>query len=213
VSTVLIDKLEAGTMVVENAYLPIVETNINLRAHGILGVAGLQQARVFVDFRRDSVVITRSRVRREDLSGYYVIDASRLEGGLLAVNASIRGVRAKAIIDTGAEVTLGNLALRTAIRARQRRHVEPRLTDVFGATMQVAQGESEVASTINIGDVSINHVDVTYGDFHIFEAWNLTERPAMLIGMDVLGVADALVIDFRSRQILVKREGLVRRTR
>lgn len=46
---------------------------------------------------------------------------------------------------------------------------------------------------------------MTYGDFHIFEAWNLKDRPAMLIGMDVLGVADALVIDFRSRQILVRR--------
>jgi predicted aspartyl protease len=205
VSTVLIDKLEAGTLVMENAYMPIVETSINLQAHGILGVAGLQQARVYVDFRRDSVVITRSRVRREDMNGYFVIDASRVEGGLLAVNATIRGVRAKAIIDTGAEVTLGNLALRTAIRARQRRHPPTRITDVFGATMQVAQGESEMTATINLGDISINHVDVTYGDFHIFDAWNLADRPAMLIGMDVLGVADALVIDFRSRQILVKR--------
>jgi predicted aspartyl protease len=206
VPTVLIDKLQAGTLIMENSYMPVVQTSINLQAHGILGVAGLQQARVFVDFRRDSVTISRSRVRREDLREYFVIDASRVEGGLLAVNVTVRGVRAKAVIDTGAEVTLGNLALRDALRARHRRHPEPRITDVFGATMQVAQGESELTPTINLGAISINHVDITYGDFHIFDAWNLKDRPAMLIGMDVLGVADALVIDFRSRQLLVKRD-------
>lgn len=205
VPTVLIDKLQAGTFVMENAHMPVVGSSINLQAHGILGVAGLQQARVFVDFRRDSVVISRSRVPRGDLSSYFVIDAVRIEGGLLAVNATIRGVRAKAIIDTGAEVTLGNIALRDAIRARHRRHGDARITEVYGATLQVMQGEVELPANISIGEVTINHVDVTYGDFHIFEAWKLQDRPAMLIGMDVLGVADALIIDFRSRQLLVRR--------
>jgi predicted aspartyl protease len=205
VPTVLIDKLQAGTLVLENAHMPVVGSSINLQAHGILGVAGLQQARVFVDFRRDSVVISRSRVPRGDLSSYFVIDAMRVEGGLLAVNATIRGVRAKAIIDTGAEVTLGNIALRDAIRARHRHHGDARITEVYGATLQVMQGEVELPANISIGEVTINHVDVTYGDFHIFEAWKLQDRPAMLIGMDVLGVADALVIDFRSRQLLVRR--------
>jgi predicted aspartyl protease len=205
VPTVHIDKLQAGSLVMEDAYMPVVASSINLQAHGILGVAGLQEARVFVDFRRDSVVISRSRVPRGELGSYFVIDASRVEGGLLAVNATIRGVRAKAVIDTGAEVTLGNIALRDAIRAHHRRPMDPKLTDVFGATEQVTQGEVEAASNIELGDITINHVAVTYGDFHIFEAWHLKNRPAMLIGMDVLGVADALVIDFRSRQILVRR--------
>jgi len=206
VPTVLIDKLQAGSLVMDKAYMPVVQSSINLQAHGILGVAGLQEARVFVDFRRDSVTISRSRVPRGELSSYFVIDAVRVEGGLLAVNAVIRGVRAKAIIDTGAEVSLGNIALRDAIRARNRRRSDAKLTDVFGATDQVTQGEVEAASNIEIGDITVNHVSVTYGDFHIFEAWKLQDRPAMLIGMDVLGVADALVIDFRSRQILVRRQ-------
>ncbi|HVY80404.1 MAG TPA: aspartyl protease family protein [Steroidobacteraceae bacterium] len=210
VPTVLIDKLQAGSLVMEHTYMPVVQTSINLQAHGILGVAGLQQARVFVDFRRDSVVISRSRVPRGELSSYFVLDAQRVEGGLLAVNVVIRGVRAKAVIDTGAEVSLGNIALRDAIRARHRRRTDPKLTDVFGATEQVTQGEVEGPSNIEIGDITINHVAVTYGDFHIFEAWHLKNRPAMLIGMDVLGVADALVIDFRSRQILVRRQSSFR---
>jgi predicted aspartyl protease len=204
VPTVLIQKLQAGTFVMENTYMPVVESNINLQAHGILGVAGLQQARVFVDFRRDRVVITRSRVRPDELGSYFVLEASRVEGGLLAVTANVRGVRAKAVIDTGAEGTLGNLALRDAIRARHRKQAPPRTTEVYGATLDVSRGESELTTAVSIGDITINHVDITYGDFHIFDAWNLKDRPAMLIGMDVLGVADALVIDFRSHQILVR---------
>src|SRR5262249_54215213 len=75
VPTVLIDSLQAGTYSMENEWLPVVQSNINLHAHGILGVAGLQESRVFVDFRHDKVVITRSRVRKQDMGDYYTIEA------------------------------------------------------------------------------------------------------------------------------------------
>ncbi|MEP7247355.1 MAG: retroviral-like aspartic protease family protein [Gammaproteobacteria bacterium] len=201
--TVFIERLQAGTLVVEGTYLPVIGSSMTADSDGILGVAGLQNARVIVDFRRDRVSITRN-LPREPANEFMTIDAGRMPDGVLTVGATIRGVRAKAIIDTGAERTLGNLALLDALRHRGKRRGEPRWTDVTGATEQIAKGESVVAATVHLGDVVISHVDVTYGDFPIFKSWGLEDRPAMLVGMDVLGVADMLVIDFHNREVRVR---------
>jgi hypothetical protein len=42
---------------------------------------------------------------------------------------------------------------------------------------------------------------VTFGDFHIFDVWELTDTPALIIGMDVLGAMDTFSIDFRLAEI------------
>jgi hypothetical protein len=34
-------------------------------------------------------------------------------------------------------------------------------------------------------------------DMHIFAHWHLTHEPALLIGMDVLGLLDVFIIDWR----------------
>jgi predicted aspartyl protease len=207
VPTVLINRMQAGSLLTEDIRLPVLESALTSEAHGILGVAGLKNARIFVDFRHDRVVISRSRVRQrdDDLSDFLTIDAVRMGDGLLVVDARVHGVRAKAIIDTGSERTLGNLALRNALRRKGGKDPLPQLTQVYGATLPVSQGESHMASTIRLGDVNVNRVAITYGDFHIFRAWKLEDRPAMLIGMDVLGVADAIVIDFQRCELRVRR--------
>jgi predicted aspartyl protease len=206
VPSVLVDRLESGLLVVEQSYVPVIGSAMTADADGILGVAGLRNARIIVDFRRDNVSITRSRPR-DDMSGeYLIIDAGRMPDGVLAVDASVRGVRARAIIDTGAERTLGNLVLREALRAKRRERSTPRSADVYGATPEVFQGESVYASAIRLGEVTVSGVDVIYGDFPIFKAWDLDQRPAMLIGMDILGVADMLVIDFSRMQVRVRKD-------
>ena len=45
---------------------------------------------------------------------------------------------------------------------------------------------------------------MTFADFAIFEHWKMTEEPAMLIGMDVLGLLDTLIIDYRRKELQVK---------
>jgi hypothetical protein len=49
--------------------------------------------------------------------------------------------------------------------------------------------------------VNLSKVTVVFGDFHIFQVWNLVNHPAVIIGMDVLGTADSLGIDYRRSEI------------
>jgi hypothetical protein len=47
----------------------------------------------------------------------------------------------------------------------------------------------------------INDVQVVYGDFHIFKVWGMEDKPAIIVGMDVLGTVGSLGIDFKNQDI------------
>lgn len=203
VPTITVDRLEAGAFVKKDALMPVVPSAVMGGADGILGVAGMRDRYVMVDFRKDRVVIARSRSRsRLNLSRFLTVDARLIGGGLFAIEARILGVPAIAVVDTGAERTLGNNALRDALRARRRHMDDWELITVYGITPDVSVGEAGFAPPIKLaGSITITDVAITFGDFHIFNVWDLNERPAMLLGMDVLGAVDAAVFDFGRRQM------------
>jgi hypothetical protein len=39
---------------------------------------------------------------------------------------------------------------------------------------------------------------------HIFERWDPTKEPALLIGMDVLGLLDTFIIDYRRNELQLR---------
>jgi predicted aspartyl protease len=217
VPVVTLDTIRAGELLIRNVQAPVIFSSVMAGAEGILGVAGLRRERIYVDFRHDRIEITRSTGtpnlkaesrddRKLDLRKYFKVSGQLVEGGLLAVDVRIGGVAARAIIDTGAERTLGNGALRDALRRRHKLK-NTRATEVYGTTEAVSPGELELAPPMLFGGAEISDVTVVYGDFHIFKLWKLEERPAVLIGMDVLGTVGALVIDFRRRELYLQTRG------
>ena len=55
-----------------------------------------------------------------------------------------------------------------------------------------------------LGAIMVRSPSMTFADFEIFKHWKLTDEPAMLIGMDVLGLLDTLIIDYRRKELQVK---------
>jgi NADPH:quinone reductase-like Zn-dependent oxidoreductase len=47
-------------------------------------------------------------------------------------------------------------------------------------------------------------VAVVYGDFNIFDVWNMKSEPTLIIGMDVLGTVRALAIDFQRSEFYIR---------
>jgi predicted aspartyl protease len=199
---VKINRLRAGDWSVEDTEFPVVWAPLMAGADGILGAAGLKEQRLFVDFLHNRVVITRA-TRSATPSGFMKIPAMRLKGGLIAVHAVIGGVRVPAVIDTGSERSLGNLALQRVLGTRSGLAAVKRQTNVYGATTAVVAGDAQVAPTIAIGDIRIADVTVTYGDFHIFRVWRMEDEPALIIGMDILGTLQAMSIDFQHQSIMI----------
>ena len=46
-------------------------------------------------------------------------------------------------------------------------------------------------------------VAIVYGSFHIFKVWDMQNKPAMILGMDVLGTVASLNIDFKNQDLYV----------
>ena len=61
--------------------------------------------------------------------------------------------------------------------------------------------------TIFLGDLEVNDLQVTFGDFDVFKLWNLEHEPAIVIGMDVLGTVDAVMVDYRRGELRVLPRG------
>src|SRR4051794_24400118 len=197
---VSVDRMQCGEFVVENVQVPVVLAPIMADADGILGIAGLQRERLVVDFQRDRVSLEKSRAV---LTDFYRVSAKRLSGGLFSIPVRIGGVRATAVIDTGSQRTLGNVALRDALNAKHPDLVS-HLIDVYGATTEVSSGEMLLTPAISMGEITMANVTVVYGDFHIFEVWAMQAQPAIIIGMDVLGTSRAFVIDFARSEVYFK---------
>jgi hypothetical protein len=66
---------------------------------------------------------------------------------------------------------------------------------------------SMIAPTIYLGEAELRDLEVTFGDLHVFRIWKLEDEPAILIGMDLLGSVERLVIDYRRRELQVKPRG------
>ena len=190
-----IDRIESGDLVIENSRVAIIGGPMLADTDGVLGLAGTRSKRLTVDFKRDRVTITRSR--RPTTDAYLRFRVQRIKGGMLAVNARVSGIRAQAVIDTGASHSFANLALCTALEEKARRMAKVPPIKVFGATPDVSVGQIRRVSQVQLGrDVGVNDVELICGDFHIFKVWEMQSEPVLVIGMDVLGAAELLIIDF-----------------
>ena len=195
---VLIRRLRMGQIVKTNVRMPICTSPIVTHLDGILGMAGFGPVRIAVDFRHDRVAIDRSSPGM--LWGFLDIHARRTSGGLLMIPARIGGVGVEAVIDTGSVATLGNLALREALLARGELGAS---TPIYGVTRQVSIGTSALAPTLTLGPAAIEHLPIVYSDVPIFKEWHLESRPAVIIGMDVLGRVDTLVLDYPRARVYI----------
>jgi hypothetical protein len=201
VPTIRVDTLSVGDVAVDQTILPIVPDALG-GAEGVLGSEGLIGKRIFIDFRHDRINIAYSRNERS-APGFINVPFHSLRGTLVVVDAFVGPVRCKAIIDTGGQVTIANLALKGAL-ARIGGPSRSKADTIIGATKDIEKGELMDTPNIGLGAISIRDPGVTFGDLYIFKQWRLTNEPAILIGMDTLGLLDTLIIDYRRHELQLR---------
>jgi predicted aspartyl protease len=202
VPTIRVDSFTVGDLTLSPAILPIMIDAMG-GAEGVLATDEFKDKRILIDFRHDRIDIRRSRNERTP-ADFVTIPLERSEEGLLMFHAQVGNMRALAIIDTGAQRTIGNLALRDAL---VRRHSQGSSVQIFDVTAEAQAGESFPSPPINLGSIEILGARITYGEMHIFGHWHLTKEPAVLIGMDVLGLLDTFIIDYRRHELQFRMRG------
>jgi predicted aspartyl protease len=199
VPTIRVESFSVGDVIVTPAVLPIIADALG-GADGVLGTEGFADKRVYIDFRHDLITVTHSPATRAR-PGFIAIPLDHSSAGLLIVSARVGGVRTHAIIDTGGQATIGNEALRQAL---VRRRVQGAHSEVIDVTNARQEGESFPSPVIALGSLQIQGTRITYGDMHIFERWHLMKDPALLLGMDAIGLLEVFIIDYRGRELQLR---------
>jgi hypothetical protein len=204
VPIVQVESLTVGDLAFGRLRMPIVPDALG-GADGILGTDGMRDRRILIDFNHDLITIARSHGQRAP-AGFVTIPFQLMRKELLVADAWVGNVRAKAIIDTGGQATIANLAMRQALE-RSRAQLTSGHAIIEDVTRSTQQGDDTNAPPILLGSgldndtVRITNDRLTFGDMHIFEHWHMTDEPAMLIGMDTLGRLGILIIDYRRHEL------------
>jgi predicted aspartyl protease len=199
VPTISVSRMEVGDLMLGPTTLPVV-ADVFGGAQGVLGNEGLAGRRIVADFSRDHLEIYTSHSESAHI-GFSRVPLKIGDGGLLIADVKVGGVHCKAVIDTGAQGTVGNLQLRDALMRHPR---DVKRTEIVGVTLDVQTGDSLAAPSIEMGGLTISGVRVTFGDMYLFEHYHLTQKPVLLLGMDLLGSFDVLIIDYKLRELQIR---------
>ena len=198
VETTMVPEFALGARTFTVRVAPIVEGSNIGRADGILGLDSLQDQRVLFDFDNDEMHISDSFGAGGSRSYDIIVRARERLGQLVIHRARVNGVRTAVIIDTGAQSSIGNLALRNRMRGRSDM-ADTLMTDVNGIQIN---GQTRIVDSMDMGDVRLTNFPVAFADAPTFAALGLTDRPAMILGMSELRVFSRVAIDFRSNRVL-----------
>ena len=177
----------------------------HIGAPGLIGVDMLENRRVLIDFRNETMQILETRYRARPIihtSDAIVVTARNSAGRLILSDARIGGQRVDVIVDTGAQTSVGNLALQRLVMARRQNRVP-----LFPTILNAVSGEEVAAmrtvlKAIQINGIDVNDLRVSFADSQAFRALGLQERPALLLGMDGLAAFDRIEIDFPNRRVV-----------
>ena len=194
--------LQFGSVSISAIDTPMLDRN-NIGADGILGTDTLQSTRVVFDFGSGTMSIVRSgKTDLHEEPGSIVVEARRRAGRLIVTDATAAGRHITVVLDTGAQVSIGNEALRNALF----RQGVLGLTE--GASLQsvtgdTIQGDYIFLSKLEIDGITLTNFAVVFAAAHTFKELRLDRKPAMLLGMNAFRAFKKVSLDFGTSQFAV----------
>ena len=198
VQTAVIDRLQVGRRTVRHIHAPQLAAS-DLGAMGMLGVDSLHDQQVVLDFAARQLQTTDSRRDLED-PGAVVVHGRFRFGQLILMDARVRGVNMSVILDSGAQASVGNAALRKVLLGRTQAGVQSVTVQVVSVTGQSTSAEFETVPEVTIGGMTVRNMPLAFAPLHTFDVFGMSKEPALLLGMDILCHFRRVTIDFKRRE-------------
>ncbi|NLR72402.1 peptidase A2A [Novosphingobium sp. ERN07] len=197
VELVDVEEISLGKRTYYTLTAPLLEQQ-HIGADGIVGLDSLQDQRVLIDFRKDTMLVGDAASLGGSRGFEIVVNARRRSGQLIMTNALVDGVHTDIVIDTGSDSSIGNMALRNALTRRR----QAQQTVLYSVTGQQLSADLIMASTIEVSGLQLHNTFLAFADSPAFHRLGLEKRPAMLLGMAQLRMFQRIAIDFAKRRIL-----------
>ena len=195
---VLVDELGIGNGTIYNLELPALRER-DLGADGMVGIDALVEQRLMMDFEKRTVRVEDARIVAPKMDGEIVVTARRRRGQLILTRVSANRQAVDAVVDTGSEITIGNLALRKKIIGKDPSKVTTvAVTGVTGISMNL---EIARVAELKLGSITLRDVPIAFADLPPFEVFGLNKQPALLLGTDILENFRRISLDFKARKV------------
>lgn len=203
VQTATVPLLQFSKRRITGVEAPLLDAH-NIGADGILGVDSLRSQRVLFDFKAKTMAIYPGAKRAmPDEPGTIVVRGRLKNGRLVLTNARADRRKVTVVIDTGADVTIGNDELRRQL-ARDGMLRNAGRVQLRSVTGDVLVGDYTFIETLKIGGVELRNLAVVFADAHTFRKLRLEERPALLLGMNAMRSFEQVTIDFATRRLRLR---------
>ena len=202
VGTARIDNVQVTRTPEQSIDAAVLESS-NMGADGILGVDLLHSQRVVFDFENKTMSIvpagTPDRGYEPDA---IVVRARKKNGRLIVTDAVANGEPLTIVLDTGSQVSVGNLALRRRLLGRSLIDLD-KSVELESVTGSKIVGDYMFVRDLTIGGIGLTNLAVVFTDAHTFKQLGLEGKPALLLGMNAIRAFKKVSIDFANRKFRV----------
>ena len=201
VQTVFIPRLKVSESTISVTDAPALEAS-HIGADGLLGLDGLKSKRVLFDFKAQTMSITPAsqRVSQKVDGEVVVVRAKSRKGRLILSEAKVDGEKVAVIIDTGSQVTVGNMALKARLMKHHLQTVSDPLT-IESVTGEQLVADVSILKLLELDSIHLDSLPVAFADAHIFKTLDLDKKPALLLGMNAMRAFDQISIDFAAKKV------------
>lgn len=198
VDRVQVNQLTLGPTTISDLQLPALRED-DMGGDGIIGIDALVKKRLLMDFEKRLIKVEDASVRYVPIPGEIVVRARAQHGQLILTEVRAAGLPIQAVIDTGTEITIGNLALRDQlIKGNRDKFIEVPVIGVTGVTEKLMVAK---IGELDLGPVTINDVPMAFADVPPFKLFGLADQPALLLGTDLLETFRRVSLDFKARKV------------
>ena len=210
VTTASVPLLDIAAKQVRNVEAPLLEATY-IGADGILGLDSLHSQRILFDFKKQLLTIVPSSVREPAVKDSIVVTGKIRNGRLILAGAKANKKKLTLVVDTGAQVSVGNEALRQMLLRASKGSESVELQSVTGERIV---GQYVIVRELEVGGVKLTDLPVVFAESDLFGRLGLRDRPALLLGMNALRGFERVSIDFARKKlrVVVPEEGSLDRT-
>lgn len=201
VPSAIIPRLSFGGRSFGGVVAPVFE-RASLAADGLIRLDVLSRFRLELDLVRRRVLVHSSGEGQTTIApATRLVISDRVRAGrfgqLILLDVLVQGRIVEAFVDSGAQYSIGNPALLSAVD----RSTEAGSIDVFGVTGQTLRARLGRIDELIIDGQGLGSTPLLFADLHAFEALGLKDRPAMLLGADILYRFQRVTLDYGRRRV------------
>lgn len=191
-----LERLETGVVRKSDLTVAVLSDQGLAKEDGILGADVFVGRRLTFDIAGKGVKVEKSlRTIRDNRQPNL-----KLRNGMLAeINGQVGAVKARLMLDTGAQKCIVNPKLEAMLKQAYPRMLRLERARIIGVTGHELVGSFLALPEIDMGIVKVRDATAIGADAPVFRVWGLEDEPAMIIGVELLSRLSGFSIDYGAR--------------